>query len=174
MRAAIYPGRDRSTGLTDQFTDTGVDASYQKVRANSDVVTLNARYTHEAQVLNASNALGNTGNPHNQFDDERADLSYYFRNRFGGTVGVFNTSGTTDPVVYANSRTNSPDSTGYLFQLDASLFGNNSPLGKRFNARTGVQYTAYTKFNGAESNYDGAGANPSDNNTLRVFLWLAY
>ena len=174
LRAALFPGRDRSTGRTDQFTDTGVDASWQKVRANSDTVTLNARYTHEAQLLNASYALGNAGNVHNQLDDERADITYYFHNRYGGTVGMFNTSGTADPLLYGGSRTFSPDSTGFLFQLDATLFGGDTPLGKRFNARTGVQYTAYTRFDGAASNYDGAGANASANNTARIFLWLAY
>jgi hypothetical protein len=30
------------------------------------------------------------------------------------------------------------------------------------------------RFNGAGHNYDGAGANASDNNTLRVFTWFAY
>jgi hypothetical protein len=41
------------------------------------------------------------------------------------------------------------------------------PLAKRFNGRVGVQYTLYTRFN-------GAGANASDNNTLRIFAWFAF
>ena len=49
-----------------------------------------------------------------------------------------------------------------------------TPLGPRFNLRVGVQYTAYAKFDGARRNYDGAGANASDNDTLRIFTWLAY
>ena len=40
--------------------------------------------------------------------------------------------------------------------------------------RIGVQYTVYSKFNGARTNYDSAGANASDNNTFRVFTWVAY
>ena len=60
-------------------------------------------------------------------------------------------------------------------QLDGTPFGDGgSPLGPRFNMRVGVQYTAYSRFNGAAHNYDGAGANASDNNTLRVFTWFAY
>jgi hypothetical protein len=40
--------------------------------------------------------------------------------------------------------------------------------------RVGLQYTAYGKFDGARSNYDGANADASDNNALRVFTWLAF
>ena len=62
-----------------------------------------------------------------------------------------------------------------MLQLDATPWGDGkSPLGKRFNIRVGVQYTAYTRFNGARDNWDGAGSNAADNNTLRLFIWIAY
>jgi hypothetical protein len=38
----------------------------------------------------------------------------------------------------------------------------------------GVQYTHYMRFNGARSNFDGAGANAGDNDALRVFTWFAF
>lgn len=61
------------------------------------------------------------------------------------------------------------------FQADFTPFANgNSPFGRRFNLRTGLQYTIYGRFNGAGTNFDGAGHNASDNNTLRLFIWLAY
>jgi hypothetical protein len=34
------------------------------------------------------------------------------------------------------------------------------------NVHALVQYTGYTKFNGASSNYDGAGRNASANNSI--------
>ena len=43
----------------------------------------------------------------------------------------------------------------------------------RLNVRFGLQYTLYTRFNGASSNYDGTGSSASDNNTLRAFVWFA-
>jgi hypothetical protein len=62
-----------------------------------------------------------------------------------------------------------------LLQVDATPWGRNgSPLGNRFNARVGVQYVAYTKFDGSSSNYDTMGRDASDNNTIRLFAWLAY
>jgi hypothetical protein len=39
--------------------------------------------------------------------------------------------------------------------------------------RVGFQYTVYTKYDGASTNYDGTGRNASDNNTLYLFAWLA-
>ena len=40
--------------------------------------------------------------------------------------------------------------------------------------RVGVQYTLYTKFDGASSNFDGAGRSASGQNTFRVFTWFAF
>ncbi|MDR3508206.1 MAG: hypothetical protein P4L64_09945 [Caulobacteraceae bacterium] len=176
MRADIHPGRDRSTGLTDRFTDLGVDASYERTLQNSDVVTANARYIHEHQSLNATCALAGqmTDCASNDLSDIRADVSYYWRNEIGATVAVFDTFGSANPTIYAANRTLKPDSTGMTFQLDGTPFGGGSPIGLRFNMRVGVQYTLYTRFDGARSNFDGAGANASDNNTLRVFTWFAY
>jgi len=89
-------------------------------------------------------------------------------------VQFFNTSGTNDAMLYADSATFSPDSTGITFQIDATPWGNGDALlGGRLNLRVGVQYTIYMRFNGAGTNYDGNGRNASDNNTLRLFTWLA-
>ena len=40
--------------------------------------------------------------------------------------------------------------------------------------KLGLQYTAYMRFDGASSDYDGAGRNASDNNLLYAYLWLAF
>ncbi len=173
LRANLYPGRDHTTGVTDRYTDLGLDGSYQLPRANGDIFSVNARYIHETQNLRASLLLGNVGTATGDLDDIRIDASYYWRNAIGATVGVFDTTGSTDFIRYGG-RTGRPDSNGVTFQLDGTPFGNGSPVGSRFNARIGVQYTAYGKFNGARTNFDGAGTNASDNNTLRIFTWLAF
>ena len=67
----------------------------------------------------------------------------------------------------------SPDSNGYILQLEYVPFGKlNSPLRPWLNLRLGLQYTGYSKFNGGSSNYDGAGRSASDNNTLFAFFWV--
>jgi hypothetical protein len=40
--------------------------------------------------------------------------------------------------------------------------------------RAGVQYTRYSKFQGASTNYDGNGRNARDNNSLFFYVWAAY
>ncbi len=173
LRASLFPGRDRSTGTTDGYTDVGVDASWLIPRENGDVLSFNLRYTHEETALRASQLLGAAFNRNDRLDDIRVDASYYFRNVVGATVGVFSTTGTADPLRFA-SPTGKPDSDGVLFQLDGTPFGKGSPVGPWFNVRMGIQYTLYGRFNGTRRNYDGFGANAPDNNTLRIFTWLAF
>jgi len=186
LKASIFPERDRSTGLSDHYTDVGVDASWFKTLAGNDVVTANARFTHERNNLEASCTLGiGDGSiiapsvaecAHNSLDEARADLSYYWHDKIGATISAFDIRGSSNPALYAANRTGKPDSRGITLQLDATPFGDaaGSPVGPLANIRVGIQYTAYTRFGGAVHNYDGAGAKASDNNTLRVFTWLAF
>ena len=170
----LYPGADQSTGTSDRYTDIGIDASYQFMGSGENIFQANAIYTHERQNLNASALLG-ASSQNNSLNDFRADVSYYWRNTLGGTVGFFRTWGSADPILYADNSTLKPDSSGILFQIDATPFGDeSSSLGPRFNVRVGMQYRLFAKFDGATSNYDGLGHNASDNNTLRVFTWFAF
>ena len=41
------------------------------------------------------------------------------------------------------------------------------------NVKIGLQYTYYTKFNGAQNNYDGVGRNASNNDTTYLYAWFA-
>ena len=177
MQTDIFPGLDHTTGFTDRYADVGFDGSYVKTLKNTDVISFNGRFLHERQTLDATCALNGqtTGCAGNTLTDIRADGSYYWRNKVGVTVAMFDTTGSANPTIYAANRTLRPDSSGVTFQLDGTPFGGGgSPLGPRFNMRVGVQYTAYAQFNGASHNYDGQGANASDNNTFRVFTWVAY
>ena len=178
MRTDIHPGRDRMTGVTDRYDDLGLDASYQNALDSGDVITFDARFLHERQTLSATCALMapvGGGCADTRLTDLRADASYYWHNKVGATVAVFDTFGPANPDLYAGNRTFRPDSSGVILQLDGTPWGEGkSPLGPRFNMRLGVQYTLYSRFDGAGKNFDGAGANASDNNTLRVFTWFAY
>ena len=185
LKANIYPGRDRSTGLTDRYSDIGVDSSWLK-KMGKDTLTLNARYTHEKRSLQASCALGFADEsiapvPLNEcasgpLHELRADASYYWHDKIGATLGAFTIGGPANTSLYSGSRTASPGSSAILLQIDGTPFGGagHSPLGPRFNLRVGAQYTAYLKFDGARHDYDGAGTNAADNNTLRVFAWAAF
>jgi hypothetical protein len=176
MRASIHPGRDRSTGLVDHYTDLGLDASFQKAMDKGDVVSVNARYTHERQSLEATCVLaGATQRDCDAHLNElRADVSYYWRGKVGLTVAGFDTFGGANPVIYAGNRTLKPDSSGVMFQIDATPFGDQPQPQRRPNIRVGLQYTLYSSFDGAANDFDGAGRKASDQNTLRIFTWLAF
>jgi len=170
----LHPGGDFSTGKSDNYSDFGIDGSYQFMGDGSNIYGVNARYTHEDQNLAATHLLGGAAKASNSLQDIRFDASYYWHNTVGGTIQLFNTWGSSDALLYADSAAFKPDSTGITFQVDGTLFGHDmSMLGGRFNLRAGMQYTIYTKFDGAGTNYDGLGRNASDNDTLRIFLWTA-
>lgn len=178
LKAAMYPERDRSAGVTDRYTDVGFDASWQKSLGSGDVISAQTRYVHESGNLKASCALDliDSSAPdcaRSRLNEWRGDVSYYWHNKVGLSLGGFSTTGSGNPDLFG--PTGKPDSDGLNAQIDYTPWGNgNGPLGPRVNLRLGVQYTAYGKFDGATHNYDGAGANASDNNTLRVFTWLAF
>jgi hypothetical protein len=176
LRAELHPGRDRTTGTTDRYTDWGLDGSYFLTRPNGDVVTLNARALREDEHLAASCLLAELAADcsNSRLTDLRADVAYYWKDKYGLTLGAFDTFGPANPLLYPDSRTFKPDSAGVMAQLDTTLYGRGSPLGPRFNVRVGLQFIHYTEFDGARRNYDGAGANASDNDSLRVFTWFAF
>ena len=179
FKANIIPVRDRSSGLTDHYLDWGLDSSWQKTFAKTDTLSANIRYEHERGDLRASCALGLLGDGSDpacarySLDEIRAAVRYTWHDHVGLTLSPFSITGSHNTNVFdGNGR---PDSDGIMGQIDYTLWpSGNSPLGPRANARVGVQYTLYGKFNGRRHNFDGAGANAADNNVLRVFTWIAF
>lgn len=178
LNAAIFPGRDHSSGFTDRYTDWGIDSSWLKP-LGSDSLTANLRFEHEKGNLRASCSLALIGDGSDagcaryQLNEWRAAARYTWHDKIGFTVSPFGITGSRNFNLYGgNGR---PDSNGVMGQIDFTPWGaGNSPLGPRVNARLGVQYTIYGKFNGRRHNFDGEGANASDNNALRLFTWIAF
>jgi hypothetical protein len=178
LKASLFPERDQSSGLTDHYTDLGLDASWQKP-LGSDLLSTNFRYEHEKGDLRASCALGLIGEGGDpecgryHLNELRATARYTLRDRLGLTLSAFDISGSRNTNVFDGNGL--PDSNGLMGQVDYTLWpAGNGPLGPRFNARVGVQYTLYGKFNGARHNFDGAGASAVGNNALRLFTWIAF
>lgn len=148
---------------TDKFLDAGVDTQYEYID-DDDQFTFDARWIHENQSLGASYAAGFAGNRSDELDSLNLTGTYFWRREFGGTLGFFNLSGSQDPLYYGTFKGNSNSSWG-MAEFDYVPW---------LNVKLGLQYTAYLKFNGGGSNYDGAGRNASDNNLLYLYLWLAF
>jgi cytochrome b561 len=170
MTAHLHP--DRAPGSTDDYRDLGLDASYQFLGNRSNIFTLNAAYIHEWQDLTASQLAGNAAQSRHVLNSRQLDASYFFHESYGLTLGWFDNSGTRDNLLYApgadtGSRIGRPDTSGTTLELDWTPFGrDDSWLSPWVNVRIGLQYVAYSQFNGSGSNYDGYGRNASANNTL--------
>lgn len=179
LTASLFPGRDRSSGFTDRYSDLGFDASWQKALGSGDGLSFNLRYERERANLRASCALGligdgsdiNCGRYHlNQW---RAALRYTLHDKIGLTLSPFSVTGSRNDNVFGGNGL--PDSNGLMGQVDYTLWPDGkSPLGPLVNGRLGIQYTIYGKFNGRRHNFDNRGANAADNNALRVFTWIAF
>lgn len=179
MKASLYPGRDRSSGFADRYTDVGFDTSWQKALASNDGISFNLRYVHERGNLRASCALLLIGNGNDvgcgrySLNEWRGAIRYTLHDRLGVTLSPFSITGSRNTNVFGGNG--SPNSNGLMGEVDYTLWpAGKSPFGPLFNARVGIQYTVYGKFDGARHNFDGNGANASDNNAFRAFTWIAF
>lgn len=169
----------------DHFQDYAFDAGYQYLGDGTHIVTAQGIYTHENQNLKGTTAAFNTANgtgfgSNSTLDQVRVNVSYWYQNTYGVTLGWQKTWGPANPVLYApaevvGSNNGKPNSNAFTIEADWVPFGKaDSVLSPWANLKLGVQYVAYTQFNGGTSNYDGSGRNASDNNTLYLFAWLVF
>jgi hypothetical protein len=196
MLARVYddPLDTSDSATVHKFTDVGVDAQYQylldphAVTAQLAYMRNHVRYSAASLADPAAPFLDSTGaatlpdiNAADTNHVLRAKFSYVYQAKYGGALGFFNLTGTTNTA----SQTAGYDATGTLTRADgaaSNLSGNPATRGATLEAfwmpiqylRIGAQYTAYSRFNGASTNYDGFGRNARDNNTLFLYTWLAY
>ena len=187
LDAKVYQPGIAPTGLSDRYKDTAFDAQYQYI---TDKHRFSAMYTnvHEQQTLDNAYANGGAANHTNTLNFVNAKLSYYYNKWYGISVGYQKTSGSVDSLLYApydiahpdnpavsavNANANgSPETEAYIAELNW-LFSSTDAQSFR-KRRLVLQYTAYSKFNGAGSNYNGSGRDAKDNNTLYLLAWLMY
>ncbi|HEV2389048.1 MAG TPA: hypothetical protein VGS20_17540 [Candidatus Acidoferrales bacterium] len=177
LEVGTYGMHIRSTpqaiaGPENTYTDVAVDSQFERVLPTlaNDLLIFHATYIHEHSDLNGFFAAGSAGVvPHN-LNTFRVNAVYHFGYRYVSALGYFLTTGTADPVLYApadlqGSRTGSPRNEGFVA---------NFTYWPVQNVRMAVQYTGYTEFNGARFNYDGAGRNAGDNNSLYLYVGLFF
>jgi hypothetical protein len=150
-------------GAEDSYTDWGFDTQIDQTVRRTDVLSLRATYIRENSDLAASFAAGAAAQPTHHLNTLLANAEYHFGNRFSTTFGWFDTGGTVDPLLFpvtadlTSNFNGNPKSAGYIASVSYWPWQ---------NLQFGAQYTGYTRFNGASTNYDGNGRNASDNNTF--------
>jgi len=173
MYAAVnpfVPGLTNTLPQSDKYTDVGFDAQYQYQGPNY-WLTLRGSYIHENQRLDATfGALGNAANPSNFLDSLHLQASFAWGadNRFVVTGQYFSVTGSSDPIAYSGLVSGfSANSNGFIAELAYIPFGaSQAPGWPWLNARIGLQYTYYNKF-------DGTTVGARDNNTLFLHAWFA-
>jgi len=161
LNADIYPDNTNPTGPVTSYRDRGVDAQYQYL-LDPHTVTAQASYIRE--TINNGDVTGVATNAANTLNQLRLKGSYVYRAKYGASLSYFSTTGSSDSTLYADPAAN-PGTRGWVPEVFWT------PVQY---LRLGVQYYAFTQFHGASSNYDGAGRNAKDNNTLFLYAWGAY
>ena len=193
--AKVYPDLTDPTGPTNHFRDTGVDAQYQYI-LDPHAITVTASYVRERisyadTVAGQAPPLdpdGSIGLPLTNDSDTlrmfRIKGSYVYRAKYGGTLQYFDVSGSSNPALQTSAF--DPANPGQLLDGSQGVVGNltGNPGTRGYTAeafwlpvqylRIGVQYTWFSRFNGASGNYDGFGRNARDNNTLFLYFWGAF
>jgi hypothetical protein len=149
--------------LTDNFTDMGIDGQYQYIDDDNQL-TVTTAWVHEHQKLNASFLALLSTNTSNNLDSYNLVASYYWHRKYGASLGVYGVNGSNDPL-YFGTVSGSSNSTWGVAEVDYVPW---------LNVKLGLQYTLYTRFDGASTNYDGLGRNASDNNMLFAYLWVTF
>jgi hypothetical protein len=169
-----------TTSETNRSTDYGLDVSYQFNIGTPHAIDAHASWIHEDRKLDASFAAGASDSTSNRLDTVKADVSYILNQTWVPSVGVFNTNGSTNQLVYSpapvnGSASGAPTTGGYTLRFEWVPFGKTGSWASPWvNVRLGLQYTGYWRFNGGSSNYDGFGRSASDNNSVFLYAWLAF
>ncbi len=174
LSGRVYPGGDNSSG-TDKFTDIGLDSEIQTSFDKNDLTYL-VTLIREDISSPASLALGDTSHKSDNLTTLKTSFDYLWNKTAGGAVQYFYTQGSNNPLLYSSSQTGSPNSNGFIFQLNYMPLnlGTGPAAWPRSNVKISLQYVAYNRFDGSVNNIDGAGRKASDNNTLYLETWIAF
>lgn len=161
MNAEIYPNNLDPTGPAIRYRDRGVDAQYQYI---SDPQTVTAQMSYIHETIGNGEVTGIAANASNSLNQWKLKASYMYQNKYGAGLSYFNTTGSTDKLLYSDPAAN-PGTSGWVPEVFWM---------PEQHVRVGLQYYAFNRFHGASINYDGAGRDPKDNNTLFLYIWGAY
>lgn len=167
MGTDLYVGGTQD-GAANTYRDVAFDAQWDHTfDDNSAIFSAHTTYIHET-VTPADVANGEPDET--TLNTFRIDGTVLYHRWVGFTLAPFMITGTSNAVMYGpdavtGSANGSPNSSGLIAAIHFSPW---------LNTRLTVQYTAYSKFNGGTTNYDGSGRNASDNNRLYLVTWLLF
>lgn len=165
--ANSYPGA--IIGPEDRYVDPAFDFQYERP-FGPNLLDIHGTYIHEKSNLGATFLAGGAAAASHHLNTFKLDSTYHWANKYAVTGGYFSTAGDADALLYGSapltgSNSGDPDTSGYSAQF---------AFWPVQNIDINLNYTGFSKFNGARTNYDGALRNASDNNTVYMALWLNF
>lgn len=180
--------------ILDPHTVTAQFSYIDEHKTNNDPAVAGGQgaYDSNGNIANSGANTGTNAQPSSNASDKlhllRLKTSYVYRATYGGSLSYFNLHGTFNS---ANQTGIPGDPTGLNLDGSGTPVLNsivNNISGKPDtvawipevfwipvqNVRVGMQYSMFTKYQGARKNYDGFGRNASDNNALFLYVWGAY
>lgn len=171
VTAKLFPGGGIAlSGLTNKYNDVALDTQYQYL-GDEHLFSVTGTYIKETRTLDATFDAGESAGTSGDLKTLRIGGNYFYHRKYGAALGYFSTTGSEDAVLYAQGAAvtgfanGKPDSQGWTGELNWVPYE---------NTKLTLQYTAYSKFNGGGTNYDGLGRNASDNNTLYLLGWINF
>ena len=152
--ASVIP--EGVAGLKDQFTDVAVDAQYEHPMG-ANAITVHASYLRERLKLDGSDPDSGTTNA----GFAKVDATFHLQNVAAFSAGYQAITGGAN--TYWGTDNGKPNSSAFIVE------GAYLPWQ---NTKFVAQFVGYTKFDGARSDYDGAGRGASDNNTFYLLAWF--
>jgi hypothetical protein len=202
MVASVFdnPLDTTNPATTHHYRDWHLDAQYQYLldphSITGQIVYARSRHQYPGMLANQpATYVSMTGGalPDTNLLDTtnllRVKLTYVYQARYGASFGLFNLTSNSNSANQTSGYdpasltiTSDPSAQAPSTPVGGNLSGNPSARGSTSeafwmplqNMRVGAQYTAYSRYNGASSNYDGFARNASDNNSIFLYLWLAY
>jgi hypothetical protein len=169
------------TGMEDSYTDWAADFQYDRTipQFRGDVLSIRGTYIRENSSLDATFPAGASFLRHH-LNTVQANAEYHLGDKYSGTIGYFSVTGTPDFLL--NSLATTPGDPTTVPPLTGSLNGDPRSNGILANVswwpvqNIGLtfQYTGYSRFNGAATNYDGAGRNAGSNSTLYLLARFVF
>jgi hypothetical protein len=158
------------TGAEDSYTDFAFDTQIDRTLFRKDVLSFRGTFIRENSNLLASLAAGAAAQAPHHLNTVQANAEYHFGNKYSGTFGWFNTTGTSDIALVPSGAVSGnlngdPKGAGYIANVSYWPWQ---------NLQLAAQYTGYTRFNGGNINYDGAGRNASANNTVYLDMKILF
>jgi hypothetical protein len=170
LQANVYPNGVTGSG-TNQYTDVAVDATYQYFGNMRHIFELKSTFIRELQGLSASRTLNLSSNNSGTLNTFRINGAYTFEQTYQLTFAYNQITGSSNLALYrpdAGYANSQPNSAYFIVEADYVPFGKATSLYDPWlNLRIGLQYIAYTKFNGTAYQAE-------NNNTFFLSGWLSF